>query len=102
MIVYYDREKNYWWVEDTDYIYKFKSKKIDTGEAEFLILTWTRCVDMTPYPDFVRMYDIELEGEKFYFIMKPQSALHIIEPVDNDQLARLSQKNIMLLGSEID
>lgn len=102
MKVYYDEEKKFWWVEDTDHIYEFKSKKIDTGEIQHLMLTWTRNVDLTLYQNCIRMYDIEIEGNKFYFLMKPENNIFVIEPVDYDQLARLSQINIMLLGSQTD
>ena len=78
--VYFDREKNQWFVSEPEDMYLFKSVNTQSNEEEKQILSWTRGFDMTKYPNHIRMYDVEINGVKYFFLMKPEKDVYVIDP----------------------
>lgn len=97
--VYFDKEKKVWFVNETEDFYSFKSVNYKTNEEENQILSWTRGFDLTNYPNHVRMYDVEIEGIKYLFMMRPFDKGYIIEsenPLSLEQL--INDKFIFFTG----
>jgi len=66
-----------WWLKELTDIYSFKAVNFQTNEEVETILTWTRNVDLSEYDGkIVRMYDVEIEGEKFYFLTSLEKLLN--------------------------
>ena len=92
------KEDGFWWVNELADIFYFKSINQETGEESLEILSWTRMVDLSIYPkNPVRMYDIESNSKKCYFLLYQVVDRYKIE-VENiyelDELCR--EKNIIL------
>ena len=87
--VYFNKEKNFWFVNEPEDLYSFKSVNYETNQEEKQIISWTRGFDMSNYPNHVRMYDVEIEGVKYFFLMKQSGIHYVIEPEDPTQLENL-------------
>lgn len=87
--VYFDKEKKHWFVNEPEDIYSFKSVNYETNEEKSQILSWTRNFDLTPYPKHIRMYDVEIDGVKYFFLMRSEGIRYIIETEDPIKLEQL-------------
>lgn len=99
--------KNYygcWWLKELTDIYSFKAVNFQTNEEVDTILTWTRNVDLSEYDDkVVRMYDVEIEGDKFYFLLSPEKKGYLLEPKDRMVLEKLlNDKNLFFTGETLE
>lgn len=89
-------------LELTD-IFSFGAKVISTGEDLSLILTWTRSTDLSELEGLpIRKYDIELEGEKYFFLLYQKGDKWILKPENSKILEELSQKDIILVGAKFE
>lgn len=77
--VYFDSEKKCWFVSEPEDFYSFKSVNYETNEEVKQILSWTRGFDLENYPNHIRMYDVEIEKIKYFFLMKKEGSQFIIE-----------------------
>lgn len=70
--VYFDKEKyGQWIVDDLEDFYIFKSVNYQTNEEINQILSWSRNYSLVNLnPDIVRVYDVEIENIKYYFLIK--------------------------------
>lgn len=93
-----------WWLKELTDIYSFKSVNFQTNEEVETILTWTRNVDLSEYDDsIVRMYDVEIDGEKFYFLASPEKGGYLLEAKDRLILEKLlNDKNIFFTGESLE
>jgi len=93
-----------WWLKELTDIYSFKAVNFQTNEEVETILTWTRNVDLSEYNDkVVRMYDVEIEGEKFYFLASPEKEGYLLEPKDRYSLEKLlNDKNLFFTGETLE
>ncbi len=94
-----------WWLKELEDYYSFECIDITTNEKSNQILSWTRNIDVSIYEDesIVRMYDIEIEKEKYYFFAIPEKNSFILKPKDPYQLEKLvNNKNLILVGTTLD
>jgi hypothetical protein len=93
-----------WWVSELTDIFYFKGKDLTTGIEEDFIFSWSRGCDLSEYEgEPVRKYDIEIDGDKYYFLVYTTSDGYLIKPENSNVLESLStEKNILLTGSEIE
>lgn len=97
--VYFNKEEDYWFVNEPDDFYSFKCVNIETNEESSQILSWTRGLGLEEYPHHIRMYDVEIDGEKCFFLMRIDDNNFIIESEDPHQLESLiNNHNIFFVG----
>jgi len=97
--VYCNKEENFWFVNEPEDFYTFKSVNIETNEEVSQILSWTRNQDLEDYPNHIRMYDVEIEDEKYFFLMRKEKNFYIIEAERPLELENLINKhNIFFVG----
>jgi hypothetical protein len=87
--VYFDKEKKTWFVNEPEDFYSFKSVNCETNEEQNQIISWTRGFDLKNYPYHIRMYDVEIKGVKYFFLMKSNGAHYLIESEDPTALEKL-------------
>lgn len=92
-----------WWLKELTDIYSFKAVNFQTNEEVETILTWTRNVDLSEYDGIVRMYDVEIEGEKYYFLVSLEKGGYLLESKDKFSLEKLlNDKNIFFTGETLE
>ncbi len=93
-----------WWLKELTDIYNFKAVNFQTNEEVETILTWTRNVDLSEYNDkVVRMYDVEIDGEKFYFLASLEEGGYLLESKDKLILEKLlNDKNLFFTGEALE
>ena len=93
-----------WWLKELTDIYSFKSVNFETKEEVETILTWTRNIDLSEYDDsIVRMYDVEIDGEKYYFLASSEKGGYLLESKDRLILEKLlNDKNIFFTGEALE
>ncbi len=97
--VYFSKEKNHWFVNEPNDFYTFKSVKISTNEEINQILSWTRGFDMSNYPNHIRVYDVEINEIKYFFLMKKENNYYTIESENPMMLEKLiNLENIFFVG----
>jgi hypothetical protein len=97
--VYFDKEKNQWFVNEPEDMYTFKSVNISTNEEINQILSWTRGFDMSNYPNHIRVYDVEIDTIKYFFLMKKENNYYTIESENPMMLEKLiNLENIFFVG----
>ena len=100
--VYFDTEKNHWFVSEPEDMYTFRSVNSQSNVEEKQILSWTRGFDMSKYPNHIRMYDVEINGVKYFFLMKPEKNVYVIEAEDPLILEKLLDlENIFFIGESL-
>lgn len=104
--VYFNKEKNHWFVSEPEDFYTFKSVNSSTNEEINQILSWTRGYDMAQYPHHIRMYDVEIDNIKYFFIMSRfgdgNGSSFVLESEDPIKLEDLlEKKNIFFVGETI-
>ena len=88
-----------WWLKELTDIYTFKAVNFQTNEQVETILTWTRNVDLSEYKDVIRMYDVEIDDEKFYFLVSQEKGGYLLESKDKMALEKLlNNKNLFFTG----
>ena len=91
-----------WWLKELTDIYSFKAVNFQTNEEVETILTWTRNVDLSEYDGIVRMYDVEIDDEKYYFLVSLEKGGYLLESKDKFSLEKLlNDKNIFFVGDTI-
>ena len=102
--VYFKKSINVWWVEDLFDYYTFKSVNFKTNEEVDHILSWTRNQNLEEFgEDIVRIYDVEIESEKYFFLFEKIDNGYIIKPKDNLILEKLlNDKDIFFTGDTLD
>lgn len=93
-------ENGTWYVEELSEIYYFKSISTTDNTEHQLLLTWTRMIDLSVYKnDPVRMYDIEHDGKKYFFLLFQYGDRYKLEPVNTYEIDQLCEiKNVKLIG----
>jgi hypothetical protein len=93
-----------WCLKELTDIYHFKTTHFDTNQSEYLFLTWTRNIDVSEYDQsVVRVYDVEIEGEKYYFLVTQVDDGFLLESKDKYHLEKLlNLKNISFVGDSLD
>ena len=93
-----------WWLKELTDIYSFKAVNFETKEEVETILTWTRNIDLSEYDDkIVRMYDVEIEEEKFYFLASLEKEGYLLETKDRYSLEKLlNDKNLFFTGETLE
>jgi hypothetical protein len=93
-----------WWLKELTDIYSFKAVDFQTNKEVETILTWTRNVDLSEYDnDVVRMYDVEIEGQKFYFLASTENKGYLLEAKDKFSLEKLlNDKNLFFTGETLE
>jgi hypothetical protein len=100
--VYFDKEHyGCWWVDDLEDIYLFKSVDFETNLEKDQVISWSRNEEV---PDgFTRVYDFEIDGEKYYFLFKSmdEGKYQIVPkyPMELERLLR--ERNIFFVGETI-
>ena len=97
------KENECWWVDELSDIYYFKTLNQETGEESTEVLSWTRMVDLSIYPkEPVRMYDIENDSKKYYFLLYRVGDRYKLEVENTYELDEfLREKNIQLIIENI-
>lgn len=98
--VHFDTEKKHWYVLDTEDFYSFKSVNCETNEEVKHILSWTRNVDLENYPHHIRMYDVEIEGVKYFFLMRKENDQFLIESENPIELENLINNHKLFFVGE--
>ena len=92
-------ENDCWVVDELTDIYYFKSVNQNTGLESSEVLSWTRMIDLSSYSgNPVRMYDIEFNSKKYYFLLYEfgdRYKLEVENKYEFDELCK--EKNIILL-----
>ena len=92
-----------WWLKELIDIYSFKAVNFQTNEEVETILTWTRNVDLSEYDGIVRMYDVEIDDEKYYFLVSLEKGGYLLESKDKFSLEKLlNDKNIFFTGETLE
>ena len=93
-----------WWLKELTDIYSFKAVDFQTNKEVETILTWTRNVDLSEYDnDVVRMYDVEIDSEKFYFLASIENGGYLLEAKDKFSLEKLlNDKNLFFTGETLE
>ena len=93
-----------WWLKELIDIYSFKAVNFQTNEEVETILTWTRNIDLSEYDkDVIRMYDVEIDSEKYYFLVSPKREGYLLETKDRYSLEKLlNDKNIFFTGETLE
>ena len=100
--VYFNSEKKVWFVSEPEDFYSFKSINYETNEEVKLILSWTRGFNLENYPNHIRMYDVEIDQVKYFFLMKREGNFFTIESEDPTKLKDLSNlAKIFFVGETI-
>ncbi len=100
--VYFNKEKNFWFVYEPEDLYTFKSVNFISKEEIKQILSWTRGYDMSNYPNHIRVYDAEVGGVKYFFLMRPLENIYTIESENPLMLEKLIElENIFFVGETI-
>ena len=100
--VYFDKEKyGQWVVDELEDYYFFKSVNFETNEETNHILSWTRNYSQEELnPEIVRVYDVEIDGVKYFFLMRNEGVHYIIESEDPVLLETLiNEKKIFFTGN---
>jgi hypothetical protein len=99
--VYFNKDwHGCWWLKELTDIYIFKAVNFKTNEEVETILTWTRNIDLSEYNNnVVRVYDVEIDNEKFFFLVSPEKGGYLLESKDKLVLDKLlNDKNIFFTG----
>ncbi len=100
--VYFNKEENYWFVSEPEDMYTFKSVNFISKEEIKQILSWTRGYDMSNYPNHIRIYDVEINNVKYFFLMKKEGNIFILESENPMMLEKLIEsENIFFVGETI-
>lgn len=98
--VYFSKEKKHWFVSEPEDLYTFKTVNYETNEEVNQILSWSRGFDMEKYPKHIRVYDVEIDGIKYFFLMRNEGVHYIIESENPVLLERLiDEKKIFFTGN---
>jgi hypothetical protein len=88
--VYYDKEKNNWFIDSLEDYYMFKAINSETNEESEMILSWSRNIEITEEEQnigIVRIYDVEIDSIKYYFTFK----------IEKESIYNVSQREIYSL-----
>jgi hypothetical protein len=102
--VYFDKEKyGMWVVEDLEDYYGFKAINLETNEESNHILSWSRNYDTSDMgKDVDRIYDVEIDEEKYYFLFISSSKGWDVISEDPMKLEKLlKDKNIFFTGEKL-
>ena len=98
--VYFNKEENYWFVNEPEDFYSFKSIDYQTNEEINQILSWTRGFNLENYPNHIRMYDVEVDNIKYLFLMSKIDNHYIIESEDPIALEKLINERCIFFAGE--
>lgn len=103
--VYFDKEKNNWFIDSLEDYYMFKSINSKINEESEMILSWSRNIEITEEEQsigIVRIYDVEIDSVKYYFTFKPEiGGIYIVTKREIYALENLLRdKNIYFVGEE--
>jgi hypothetical protein len=102
MKVYFKKSINSWWVESLLDYYMFKSVNFKTKEEKDYVLSWTRNQDIDD-ENIVRIYDVEVDDEKYFFMFEQVKDGYLIEAKDSLHLEKLlNDKDIFFVGDTLD
>jgi hypothetical protein len=93
--VYFDKEKyGMWIVENLEDYYEFKAVNFETNEESNHILSWSRNYDTSDMGENIdRIYDVEIDGEKYYFLFINNSGGWDVISEDSIKLEKLLKDN---------
>lgn len=96
------KEDDCWWVDELADIYFFKTINQSTGEESSEVLSWTRMVDLSTYSkNPLRMYDIESNEKKYYFLLYQVGERYKLEVENTYELDELLREKNITLTSDI-
>jgi hypothetical protein len=79
----------------------FKSVNFKTNEEKDYVLSWTRNQDLEN--NIVRIYDVEIDDEKYFFMFEEVKDGYLIKPKDRLHLEKLlNDKDIFFVGDTLD
>jgi len=99
--VYFEKEKyGIWVVEDLEDYYNFKAVNFETKEESNQILSWSRNYDLSDMTNNIdRVYDVEIDGEKYYFLFINNGNGWDVLSEDSMKLEKLlNDKNLFFVG----
>jgi hypothetical protein len=100
--VYFDKENHgHWVVESLEDYYYFKAVDFQTNEESNHILSWSRnhSADLGEKVD--RVYDVEIDGEKYYFLFINNGSGNDWSVISEDSMKLeklLNDKNLFFTG----
>ena len=101
--VYFDKEKyGIWVVEDLEDYYEFKAVDFKTNEESNHILSWSRNYDLSDRVYVDRIYDVEIDEEKYYFLfINNGNGWDVISENSMKLEKLLNDKNIFFTGETL-
>ena len=102
--VYFDKEKyGMWIVENLEDYYEFKAVNFETNEESNHILSWSRNYDTSDMGENIdRIYDVEIDGEKYYFLFINSGGGWDVISEDSIKLEKLlKDSNLFFTGETI-
>jgi hypothetical protein len=101
--VYFSKEGNGLFVDSLEDYYNFKAVNFETKEESNHILSWSRNYDLSDMSDDVdRLYDVEIDGEKYYFLFISNGDVWDVISEDSIKLEMLlKDKNIFFTGENL-
>jgi hypothetical protein len=102
--VYFDDEKyGKWIVKDLEDYYNFKAVNFETNEESYHILSWSRNYNISDVSNNIdRVYDVEINGEKYYFLFTPNDDGWDVISVDSMKLEKLLREtNLFFTGESL-
>jgi len=103
--VYFNKDYyGVWWLKELEDFYSFECVDITTNEKTNHIISWTRNIDVSIYgEDVIRVYDIEIEKKKYFFLVIPEKESFILKAKDPLELEKLvNDKDLILVGTLLD
>ena len=82
---------------ELEHIYYVKTLNTITNEIKMMIISWYLIDVEQP---FIRVYDLELEGEKFLFDVEYEDGLYLFHPRENDILKIQEKYNILIISEQ--
>jgi hypothetical protein len=101
--VYFDKEKyGIWVVDELEDYYTFKAVNFETNEESSHILSWSRNYDTSDMGQNVdRIYDVEIDGEKYYFLFINNSEGWDVISEDSLKLEKLLNDSNLFFTGEV-
>ncbi len=98
--VFFNKEKKYWFVDELSDYYFFKSINHKTNQESDYVLSWSRNKELPENID--RIYDVEIDGDKYYFLFEYVNEEWIVYSQDSMRLEMLLRdKDLFFVGDVI-
>lgn len=101
--VYINEKEPYWFLSELTDIYLFKTSDFKTGVEKNIPLSWTRGFNIESLDNVIRVYDVEINDKKYYFLVSLEDNIYKLRPENNIELEKLlNDTNIKFIGEKLE